>query len=378
MVYTPIMQNGRYKLILLILLSITIIFASQSIANEEAVAVDTVEEHVYDSINSADLSGEEPVRAGEEEVEAETLVETTYKEPPTLLDFLLTGKYLAFFILSIIALALLTGNWINYWVRLFLLVVAFVLFGLDYIYPLHPSPMCGIPKLIMFKFTWGKFFPAFVAIFVAIFLPSFIGRKLFCGWVCPLGALQDLINKIPHKWHYKNFSFSTFNGIRTALFLMFILVFFGVIDHLAWLAKDMQIDPTVNTWIAYSAYSIYEPINFFELLHWNLNTTFYIMFPILVIASLVLYRPFCYMICPIGFLTWLVERISPGRIRIDHSTCNDCGICYEESPCPTIKPLVEGKMMIPDCTSCGECISTCPKGSISFGFLPKPSRKDHK
>ena len=326
---------------------------------------------------TANLTGEEPIRAGHDENEEvnQTVAAVDEMQPPTWIDFLASGKYLAFMILSLVGLALLTGGWINYWVRLVMLAVAFIMFGLDFVYPLHPSPMCAVTKLFMFRFTWGEFFPVFVAIFVAIFLPSLIGRKLFCGWVCPLGALQDLVNKIPHKFKIKNFNFSLFNAIRGALLLMFVLVFFGVKDHLAWLAGDMQVDPTVDIWTAYSAYSIYEPINFFELLHWNITTRFIVMFSVLLIASLVLYRPFCYAICPIGFLTWVVEKIAPGRIRVNHKTCNTCSICYDRSPCPTIRPLVEQKSYLPDCTSCGECIKTCPKNSISFSFLPVRSNR---
>ena len=320
-------------------------------------------------------TGEEPLSAGPEEDRGETLidngVEVTENGPPTFVDFLMAGKYLAFLILALVGLLMLLGKAINYWLRIGMLLVAFVLFGMDFIYPLHPSPMCGVTKLFMFKFTWGEFFPAFLAMFVAIFLPSLIGRKLFCGWVCPLGALQDLINKIPHKWHIKNFNFNIFNGIRGALLIMFVLVFFGVKDWLGFLATEIDMPTTSQLWRSFSGYSIYDPINFFELLHWNMSTTFYVMFTMLVIASLVLYRPFCYSICPIGFLTWLEEKISPGRIRIDHNTCTNCKICYAKSPCPTIKPLVEKAKVIPDCTSCGECIKTCPHNSIQFSFWPK-------
>lgn len=290
-------------------------------------------------------------------------------EEPGVIDYLLSGKYIAFYILILAGLVLLFGSWINIWVRVTMMAVAFVLFGLDLFFPLHPSPMCGITNLFTFKLTQGVFFPIFVGLFLVMIVPSLIGRKLFCGWVCPLGALQELINKVPHKLKLKRFNFTAFNSIRMALLAMFFLTIFFVRDQIFALGERAGADITDPIWTAYAAYSVYDPINFFELLHWGVDAIFIIMMAILIIASFFLYRPFCYLICPIGAVTWLCEIIAPGRVRVNMDKCTECGDCEEKSPCPTIFKLRdESVKVVPDCTSCGECITACKEGAIKFGF----------
>jgi len=337
--------------ILLLILAMTVV---TSVALAIDKAIDTTP--ATENLTVASDVGE----SAESLIPPET-IPSTEPDPPTAFDFLFSGKYLAFLILSAVGLVLLFGRWINVWVRLVMLVVAFVLFGLDQLYPMHPSPMCGLSKLFMFRFTHGQFFPAFTAVFLAIFIPSLIGRKLFCG--------QELVNKIPSKLRFKQFNFTLFNSVRMALLAMFFFTFFAVKDQIDALGEALEISQTSGIWKAFSAYNLYEPLNLFELLHWDVDTTWIVMFTLLVVASYLLYRPFCYLICPIGALTWLVELIAPGRIRVDHSLCDDCGECVEASPCPTIAKLIdENTKAAPDCTSCGECLNTCPTDAIKFGF----------
>lgn len=328
------------------------------------------QEHAPDSV--ADTTtihnhGEPPDPTNEHE-SGDAAAPVEEEREPTLWEILTIPKYLAMTGVMVVAIGLLFVRKFNRWIRLGGLALAFALFGLDTIFSIHPSPMCATTKLFMFRFTWGQWFVGFLAYFLIIFVPGIIYRKAFCGWVCPLGAFQELINKIPNKWRIKQFNFTAFNSVRLGLLAMFFVTFFMVRSEMQALGTELG-HTDLPIWKAYSAYSLYDPINYFEYLHWSIETQWIIMMSILVIASLIIYRPFCYLICPIGAVSWFLEKVSLGKIRIDRSKCNDCGVCVIKSPCPTIMPLLKGdKIGLPDCTSCGECLSTCNRDAIKFSF----------
>jgi polyferredoxin len=84
---------------------------------------------------------------------------------------------------------------------------------------------------------------------------------------------------------------------------------------------------------------------------------------------LFVYRPFCHLICPFGLLSWLAERLSLVRVRVDRTTCNSCGACSRACPSDAAQGLIEGKVFAADCFSCARCLNVCPHDSLRYGTI---------
>jgi polyferredoxin len=208
---------------------------------------------------------------------------------------------------------------------------------------LHPSPMCTITKPFLFV-NAGRGIPVvFPAILFSIAVFSIAGNKLFCGWVCPIGALQELVHEVPLTSKLKvKLPFKVTNWIRMLLFVAFVPLVFLI------------------------GKSVYDYINPFETLHWGFDVFGLIVLGIVLVAALFVFRPFCYVVCPIGLFTWVLERISVVKIKIDPDKCITCYECSDEAPCPAMVDIVDGKKWRPDCHSCGKCLDTCPEDAIRY------------
>jgi polyferredoxin len=251
-----------------------------------------------------------------------------------------------------IGLILLMAGKVTKRVRLMIMGLAFFLWGVAPALPLgdfargmglHPSPMCLIGRPIQFLVLGREVPIVFVSLVVFVALLSVIGTKLFCGWTCPIGALQELTHAVPLPGKRRiRVPFAVSNTVRIVVFSGFIGVLFGF------------------------RYYIYDAMNPFHFLHWDFDTFSLVIVGVVVIAGLLLYRPFCYFLCPLGLLSWPLEQVALTRIRLDKSKCTDCRRCVKEGPCPAVDPILRGKRIRPDCHACGECVRICPEGALSF------------
>ncbi|NQU68821.1 MAG: 4Fe-4S binding protein [Candidatus Marinimicrobia bacterium] len=256
-------------------------------------------------------------------------------------------------IFTIIGLVLLMKFRLKRNTRLIWQAITFFVFSIIAILPwgnfaeglgLHPSPACILTK----PFLWHEIPLGFISIIVSILLLSVIGSKMFCGWVCPLGALQELINRISfgkkrNKKLKIKLPFKVTNTIRILVAIVFLPIAF------------------------FSGVSIYDYFNPFEFLHWGFDLYLIFVMLITMVAALFIYRPFCYLICPMGLITWVFEHFAFLKIRFHKDNCTDCKICVRKTECPTVQPIMDMKTIRPDCHACGRCVEVCPEDALTFG-----------
>lgn len=200
-----------------------------------------------------------------------------------------------------------------------------------------------------------------------IFIGAIFGR-LVCGWLCPFGLVQDLLHKIPF---FKKIS--TFKGDRVLRFLKYIILLVFVIILPMFLLDGYGIStPYFCKYICPSG-MLFGGIPLAAVNEGIRNSVGFlyaykgIILAVTVLLSIIIYRPFCKYICPLGAIYSFFNRISVLRIRNDENKCIGCKKC--ERACKmNVKVLSEPDSA--ECIRCGLCVKSCPTESLSMKFSP--------
>ena len=203
-------------------------------------------------------------------------------------------------------------------------------------------------------------FPAYVLGTLVLF-GVLLGR-LVCGFLCPFGLLQDLLYRIPlpkvkpPRWLDR--------PLRYVKYVVLIL--------LAALAV-LWAEPVFCKYLC--------PPGLLEagLPLTSLNpqlagmrgTLFYGKLAIaaaIVLLALLVYRPFCKYLCPLGAFYGLFNGVGFYRMEVQETQCVRCGRCA--AACPMAVDVVKTPNS-PECIRCGKCVDACPTNAISCGFRLK-------
>ena len=195
-----------------------------------------------------------------------------------------------------------------------------------------------------------------VILLMAVFLLAVLFGPVFCGWICPLGSIQEWYGKIGRKWlgpkKYNHF-------IPESLDRVLRYLRYGV---LAWV-----IYATATS--AKLVFQAYDP--YFALFHfWTGEASLTALLILLTILSmsLLVERPWCKYACPFGAFLGLSNLFRIFTIQRNEGTCRPGHAC--STLCPMNIPVSKKtEVRNHQCITCLECTSEacCPiKETVVF------------
>ena len=190
-----------------------------------------------------------------------------------------------------------------------------------------------------------------------------LGRS-FCGWVCPLGTLLDLVQPLAF-WHRKNPSGrKRENGPRNSWLRYFILAI-ALGGSLLSIKLLGLVDPLVIFSRAATA-SVVNLLGSRQAFERGGLTYFSLLFIAILVLEAWQPRFWCRHVCPQGALLSLVSRFSLLNRQVSQA-CNNCFLCKQACPMDAI-PLDAHNTDYSDCTFCLECETACPAKGTRFRF----------
>ncbi len=208
--------------------------------------------------------------------------------------------------------------------------------------------------------NWNFKFAFYVSGFL-IFTGALIGRFV-CGWLCPFGLIQDLLHKIPFPKKIRSFRGDCIlRKLKYVILVIFVILFPMFLVDIAgqgapYFCKLICPAGTLEGGIplVLANKSIRGALGW--LYAWK-----NVLLAVTILFSILIYRPFCKYICPLGAVYSVFNPISVFRYRIEKEKCIDCGACANVCKMQ-VNPVKNANH--PECIRCGACKKACPVKAI--------------
>jgi NosR/NirI family nitrous oxide reductase transcriptional regulator len=229
--------------------------------------------------------------------------------------------------------------------RLRLSFLAFTLFWMGW----YAQAQLSIVNVLAFfnalrtTFRWDYFLMApliFILWFASAASLLFWNRGAFCGWLCPFGALQELLNRAARlfKVPQLRLPFAIHQRLVALKYIIFLVLFGLSLGALGTAEKAAEVEPFKTAII----------------LHFARAWPFALYAVALLAANLVVERFFCRYLCPLGAALAIPARLRMFDWLRRYRECgNPCQRCGNECPVQAIHP--EGNINPNECIQCLHC-----------------------
>jgi len=203
--------------------------------------------------------------------------------------------------------------------------------------------------------------PAGLFLIIAFLAISFLFRKAFCSWLCPIGTVSEWLWKAGKKIFKRNYCIPGLYDIplRGLKYILLGLFLYAVLSMPVMAIRAFLEGP-------YGVVADVKMLNFFRYI----GLTAGITVAVLVLLSVFVQNFWCRYLCPYGALMGLVSMLSPMRILRKPEPCIDCAKCAKA--CPSALPVDQLiTIKSAECTACMECVAVCPAEGALQMSLPR-------
>ncbi len=196
-----------------------------------------------------------------------------------------------------------------------------------------------------------------VVLLIAVLVSALLLRSAFCGWVCPLGFLQELVSNFSHVLQKRSPALRRSinqlkkRGAKLAVldrylrFVKYLVLAWAVGGSAYW---GVMVFRDYDPWAAL--------LNLAEFSF----TPGVVILIITLVASFFVERPWCRYACPLGAASGLLGKLSPVYLKREESACKICKVCTQA--CPMGLPVhTATTIKSVDCIGCLECVGACPR-----------------
>ena len=237
---------------------------------------------------------------------------------------------------------------------------------------------------------------------LVILLPTLFLGRFFCGWICPLGTLQQYVGCMPSeakrgKQRIESNRYKRWQTVKYVVLLaglvaaMFGSMAIGWLDPFSVLVRSigLAIFPALN----FAAGAVLAPLEHsrigvlkssgqtvhailqalvldFRQTHFTQGPVLGVLFLLILAAGLWVTRMWCRAICPLGALLGAVSRWSVLGLHKDAEKCNQCNRCLLHCQGGD-DPIGGAPWRKSECLMCMNCMDACPDHALSFRFFRK-------